>query len=533
MNVAYVRASGAVAYVDRLRDFIDKWLFFVFFVLGATAIVALKIAEFAQWQVTTAPVALMFLYALYTYFSPGFRLREDRIADNLYYLGFLYTLTSLAYSLYLFSQDQGGTTAIIANFGIALVTTIVGLALRVLFSQLREDPLEFEREARHDLSEAVHHLKTELDQSVLEFNSFRRALQQGLQEGFDEMLTNSRTLLLKHGQQYSHVTNRFVAEFDQAIATFAHESARANAGIASTATELASLTARINAIEAPRDLVKRKIEPAVAAMTHLVEQTFAHTQSETLYFDRLHTLLEKVGESHQQLEQTLTRLGEAYRQQTATLEQETEQVQAVVTTLRHLAVEASAGIQRQADVQTQQLERFSRSTEALIEQHQQALGSELQLMRDRLRALAQEGAARQATLGQELEQLHQVVTGLGQVQAPLERLDQSISAQMNALARLTGSHQEAATQAERYSTALNQALETARQGAEALAHSGGDHAATFHASLNRLEQALAAAVDAIGHRIQDQTHRIDALQGAIAQRTIGTGRRWFGWIKKS
>lgn len=533
MNVAYVRASGAVAYVDRLRDLIDKWLFFIFFVLGAAAIVALKIAEFAQWQVTTAPVALMFLYALYTYFSPGFRLREDRIADNLYYLGFLYTLTSLAYSLYLFSQDQASTTAIISNFGIALVTTIVGLALRVLFSQLREDPIEYEREARYDLSEAVQHLKTELNQSALEFSSFRRALQQTLQEGMDEMLASSKKLLDEHGQQFNQVTGRFIAEFDQAIATFAQESARANTGIAGTANELASLTARINAIEAPRDLVKRKIEPAVAAITKLVEQTSARTQNETIYFDRFHTLLERVGESHQQLDQTLAQLVQTYREQTAAMQQETQQIHAVVASLHHLAAEASAGVRQQADVQTQQLERFSRSTETLIEQHQQALGSELQLMRDRLRTLAQEGAARQAIMDKELEQLRHVVTGLGQVHAPLDKLDQNISAQMDALARLTGNYQEAATQAERYSTALNQSLETARQAAEALAHSGDDHATTFHASLKRLEQTLAVAVDALQSAFNKQTGRLDALQGEVAQRAAGAGRGWFGWMKKT
>lgn len=556
MNVAYVRALGAVAYVDRLRDFIDKWLFFVFFVLGATAIVALKIAEFAQWQVTTAPVALMFLYALYTYFSPGFRLREDRIADNLYYLGFLYTLTSLAYSLYLFSQDQGGTTAIIANFGIALVTTIVGLALRVLFSQLREDPLEFEREARHDLSEAVQHLKTELDQSALEFSSFRRALQQTFQEGIDEMLASSRNMLLKHGQQYSHVTNRFVTEFDQAIATFAHESARANAGIASTATELASLTARISAIDAPRDLVKRKIEPAVAAITKLVDQTSASAQSEMIYFDRFHTLLEQVGKSHQQLDQTLTRLGAAYGHQTETLEQPTEQMRVVIASLVQLATNASAGIQRQAEAQTQQLERFSRNTEGLIEQHQKTLATELQAMRERLSTLAQEGAARQTAMDQELEQLRRVTTALGHTHAPLEQFNFDAAAQLEALARLTGRYQEAATDTERYSMALNKALETARQTAEAIAQAGSDHAATFHASLNRLEQMLAAAVDGLRpafqeqigrieqalvasvgtlqRPLQDQSQRLEALQGAVAQLAETTTHRrgLFRWVNK-
>lgn len=553
MNVAYVRASGAIIHLDRLRDYADKWLFFIFFLAGAGAIWFMKEAEFPQWQVTAAPVCLMLLYALYASLSPGFRLREDRAADNLYYLGFLYTLTSLAYSLYLFSQDQGGTTAIISNFGIALMTTIVGLALRVLFSQLREDPLEFEREARHDLSEAVQHLKTELDQSALEFSSFRRALQQTLQEGMDEMLASSRTLLLKHGQQYSHVTGRFVTEFDQAIATFAQESARANTGIAGVATELASLTERINAINAPRDLVKRKIEPAVAAITQLVEQMTAHRQSEMIYFDRFHTLLERVGESHQQLDQTLTRLGEVYGQHTGTLEQHTDQIRVVVAALERLATDASAGIQRQAEAQTQHLDRFSRSTEGLIEQHQRTLATELQAMRDRLSALVQEGADRQTAMAQELHHLRQVIAGIGEIQAPLEQLGAVATAHHDALARLTRGYEDTAADIERYSQALTQTLGTARQTAEALAKTGDDQAVTFQASLNRLDQTLAAAVEGLRgtlqeqigrleqvrpawagtlqQQIQDQSQQLEGLQGAVTRlaETTATRHGFLGW----
>jgi hypothetical protein len=37
---------------------------------------------------------------------------------------------------------------IVRNFGIAITSTVVGIALRVLFNQMRRDPLEVERTAR-------------------------------------------------------------------------------------------------------------------------------------------------------------------------------------------------------------------------------------------------------------------------------------------------------------------------------------------------------------------------------------------------
>ena len=57
-----------------------------------------------------------------------FRLRDDQSGDNLYYMGFLFTLTSLAVSLYQFSA-AGSAEQIVQNFGIAIASTIAGITL--------------------------------------------------------------------------------------------------------------------------------------------------------------------------------------------------------------------------------------------------------------------------------------------------------------------------------------------------------------------------------------------------------------------
>src|SRR3546814_17959688 len=88
---------------------------------------------------------------------------------------------------------------IIANFGLALATTIAGLALRILFTQMREDPVEIEREARRDLAEATSRLKAELDTSVIELSSFRRATAPSLAEGMAAMAGQSAEILTAPG----------------------------------------------------------------------------------------------------------------------------------------------------------------------------------------------------------------------------------------------------------------------------------------------------------------------------------------------
>lgn len=177
--------------------------FFSFFVLGSGYIIAAKIFDLPPAIVTFIPVAIMILYAVVTKYSPGLRLRDDQTGDNCYYLGFLYTLTSLGMSLYQF--DAAGTGEdIIQNFGVAVGSTIAGVALRVLFHQMRQDPEDVEGAARLELAEASRRVRRELDASVRDFASFRRATQQQISEGFIEVHHSLET-----------VTKRLPVTFDE------------------------------------------------------------------------------------------------------------------------------------------------------------------------------------------------------------------------------------------------------------------------------------------------------------------------------
>jgi hypothetical protein len=100
-------------------------------------------------------------------------------------MGFLFTLTSLAVSLYQFSAE-GSAEQIVKNFGIAIASTIAGITLRILFNQMRRDPVEVEATARLELAEASRRVKRELDSTVLEFSYFRRMTQQSMSDALDE-----------------------------------------------------------------------------------------------------------------------------------------------------------------------------------------------------------------------------------------------------------------------------------------------------------------------------------------------------------
>jgi hypothetical protein len=160
-------------------------LFFAVVVAGSGYIIFSKLDDFGALAVTAVPVLIMIGYALLLG-TRLFRLRDDQSGDNLYYMGFLFTLTSLAVSLYQFSA-AGSAEQIVQNFGIAIASTIAGITLRIFFNQMRRDPVEVEATARLELAEASRRVKRELEGTILEFGYFRRTTQQSLSDALDEV----------------------------------------------------------------------------------------------------------------------------------------------------------------------------------------------------------------------------------------------------------------------------------------------------------------------------------------------------------
>jgi len=164
---------------------VNGLLFFAVVIVGSGYIIFSKLHDFGAVAVTAVPVLIMIGYAVLLG-ARLFRLRDDQSGDNLYYMGFLFTLTSLAVSLYQFSA-AGSAEQIVQNFGIAIASTIAGITLRIMFNQMRRDPVETEATSRLELAEASRRVKRELESSILEFGYFRRMTQQSIADAMDEM----------------------------------------------------------------------------------------------------------------------------------------------------------------------------------------------------------------------------------------------------------------------------------------------------------------------------------------------------------
>lgn len=139
-------------------------------------------SAFADILIILTAVILMGTYVVCVVAVPATKLRTDVAADNVYYLGFLYTLTSLSVALII-----DDATAILGNFGVAIISTLIGIAARVGLNQLRVDPTDIEEASRLELSDATRRVRAELDETVFQLASFREMSMQVMAEGYEEV----------------------------------------------------------------------------------------------------------------------------------------------------------------------------------------------------------------------------------------------------------------------------------------------------------------------------------------------------------
>src|SRR5215469_2812122 len=276
--------------------------FMVVVAVGSAFIIVAKLHSIPALFVTFAPIGIMIGYALLISFSRSLNLRDDQSGDNLYYMGFLFTLTSLGVSLYQFSASHAAEE-IVQNFGIAIGSTIAGIGLRVIFNQMRRDPVEIERTMRLELAEAARRVRRELDASVVEFGYFRRSAQQSAADSFDQMTERFDDIVAKLLTSLEAVTERLSVPVEaaaRALSEATHEVAGTmGAALAASATQLTAETerlservgaiagaldevvSRLKAMQTPDRVFEIHVEPVMAALTQAVEQIAGQSDAQT------------------------------------------------------------------------------------------------------------------------------------------------------------------------------------------------------------------------------------------------------------
>ncbi len=173
-----------------VQQSLNKGTLALAFLVGGGCIIYLKLQDFQIYVVITFPILVLFIYWLMALAISDKSVYEI-IGDNCYYLGFVFTLISLALTLYLLYEpiDAAPKDKVlgktISGFGIALSSTIVGIVLRVLMQKMVPDIMQQEGEARADLDLAIRDFRIHLGMSIGELKRYSVETSQILDEQRD------------------------------------------------------------------------------------------------------------------------------------------------------------------------------------------------------------------------------------------------------------------------------------------------------------------------------------------------------------
>jgi len=215
----------------RLGDENDKLAFGLAFFGGIVAIISIRLLSdiffgnkgIGLLDVLAILVAVAVIAAYVTFILASKNrsgVSVDRASDNVYYLGLLFTLSSLAYSLIKLSffgmSGEGVASAkqvltLLPDFGLALFSTIAGIFGRIFLQQMRNDPMDVETEAREELGIAIRQLRETIGQVVSNLNG----LSSQMSVTMTEMNNNVAQTLERSAVQNTGVINGVATEVGQ------------------------------------------------------------------------------------------------------------------------------------------------------------------------------------------------------------------------------------------------------------------------------------------------------------------------------
>lgn len=290
-------------------------LFGAFVLFGCTYIIVAKLWHLNAAAVTFIPIVVMIVYAVGQSVLRAARVRDDQAGDNLYYMGFLFTLTSLGISLYQF-EVQGSAETIVQNFGIAIGSTIAGVALRVLFNQMRKDPVEVEQMARLELAEASRRVRRQLDASAVEFGHFQRGLQQALRDTFATIGKDVEEISLKlkgemgefpglASRPIEAAAERSTAAFETMSGKITNDVEAAGNFLASESKRLATTSSEFSSslegilkelerTRTPEQIMTMQVEPIVGALAAAIDRFAGQASLHAAESARMREALERM-----------------------------------------------------------------------------------------------------------------------------------------------------------------------------------------------------------------------------------------------
>ena len=426
-------------------NWLNNKLFIVLFIGGGT--LSCVVRTLSPNPIMGAVLAIFIcLFCLCWYFNKALLDRAELYhSDNVYYLGLLFTLVSLVYSLvtlFIFNSEKfdgaGQTHDLIGSFGIALISTIFGILFRVLLLQQNEPqiadtpgsadiPDKNIQSVYQNLAETAFKLRMELTQTIADMSVFRQAVIQASNETVVES-NRARAVIISQMEEAANEQSRILSTLSTTVVDRMDTSVK---HIQESLDDLISLQTK--KVQDSIDLTTRSTEQLDSSIRDSLART-AETQAEiqtasSSVTESLQSIVSDLNSTTRNVETLTTRFDPLYSglQQTVTLlDNAIGEIAQATTVLPNTAITFSDSLTQATKIMpqyTQQLEQLIKILREGAEQWQsinpvsealQSIVSDLQSTARNAETLAARFDPLHSNLQQALTILDDTINGIKQ-----------------------------------------------------------------------------------------------------------------------
>lgn len=155
---------------------------------------------------------------------------DEKFADSVYYLGFIFTITSIIFSLFDLPHIGTRIQDIAVRFGAAMVSTVLGLFIRVYLVSFRTDVADAIRDAEDALLGATQKFTERLTMSLERLQDFESRVDLATQSSIERVNLQIESLSKNHAAKltefFADLTNRNQEAFTSALEEVKNASVR-------------------------------------------------------------------------------------------------------------------------------------------------------------------------------------------------------------------------------------------------------------------------------------------------------------------
>lgn len=170
------------------------------------------------------PITIMIAYVVIGGKYKTSDVSDEKFADSCYYLGFIFTIASIIVCLIDLPNIQNDMITIATRFGVAMISTIVGLTVRVVLVSFRPNMEDALRNHEQSAVDASRRLTDEYARAFHALVHFRGEVIEAttesvkaVRESFDEMAKESAARMDTHAKELSEQMGNHFKELSERI----------------------------------------------------------------------------------------------------------------------------------------------------------------------------------------------------------------------------------------------------------------------------------------------------------------------------